>query len=96
MPDAAAVMHGPTALCAEGEALYAAVARMRREGRQVLALVAPNGRPAGLLTLDAALSPLCAPLAARLDDHAEPDAAQQAELAAALVRDGQDSVAVQQ
>jgi CBS domain-containing protein len=93
--DAAAVMHGPTALCAEGEALHAAVARMRREGRQVLGLVAPNGRPAGLLTLDAALSPLLAPIAARLDDPAASDAARQADLAAALIHDGQDSVAVQ-
>jgi CBS domain-containing protein len=93
--NAAAVMQGPTALCGETEALHAAVARMRQDGRQVLALVAPDGRPAGLLTLDAALSPLLAPLAARVDSPAAPDAAQQADLAAALIRDGQNSLAVQ-
>jgi CBS domain-containing protein len=93
--NAATVMQGATALCGETDPLHAAVARMRQEGRLVLALVAPNGRPAGLLTLDAALSPLLAPLAAQVDSPVPPDAAQQAELAAALIRDGQNSLAVQ-
>jgi CBS domain-containing protein len=93
--NAATVMQGPTALCGEGEALHAVVARMRREGRQVLALVAPDGSPQGLLTLDAALSPLLAPLATQLDSPAVTETAQQAEIAAALIRDGQDGVAVQ-
>ena len=92
---AASVMQGRTALCDEGGALHAAVARMRREGRQVLALVSPSGRPAGLLTLDAALSPLLAPLSAGLTDPSLPEAAHQAELVAALLRDGQPGVAVQ-
>ncbi len=92
---AGSVMQGATALCGEGEALHVAVARMRQEGRQALVLVAPDGRPAGLLTLDAALSRLLAPLGARLDDPSALNAAQQVELAAALIRDGQDSVAVQ-
>ena len=89
----AAVMQGPTALCGEAEALHAVVARMRREGRHVLAVVASDGRPAGLLTLDAALAPLLGPLA---DGRVgTPTGTRQAELAAALVRDGQDGVAVQ-
>jgi signal-transduction protein with cAMP-binding, CBS, and nucleotidyltransferase domain len=89
----AAVMQGPTALCGEAEALHAVVARMRREGRHALALVASDGRPAGLLTLDAALSALLRPLATGSD--AASAAARQAELAAALMRDGQAGVAVQ-
>jgi CBS domain-containing protein len=91
----AAVMQGPTALCGEGEALHAAVARMRQEGRHALGLVTSDGRPAGLLTLDAALLPLLAPLGALLDGHAASAATQQAELAAALFHDGQNGVAVQ-
>jgi signal-transduction protein with cAMP-binding, CBS, and nucleotidyltransferase domain len=96
---AEAAMQGPTALCDESEALHAAVARMQLEGRQALALVTPDGRPAGLLTLDAALSPLLAPLlvplGARLAGPAVPDTVQQADLAAVLIHDGQPGVAVQ-
>ena len=84
-------MQGPTALCDAD----AAVARMRREGRHTLALVAPDGRPAGLLTLEAALSPLLAPLGAESEGPVTQNTAHHADLAAALIRDGQASVAVQ-
>jgi signal-transduction protein with cAMP-binding, CBS, and nucleotidyltransferase domain len=93
--DIGAVMQASSALCDESEALHVAVARMRRKGRHALAVVKPDGAPAGLLTIEAALTPLLLPCTALLDGSAVPGAVQHAELASALLRDGQDSVAVQ-
>ncbi|CAH2604481.1 conserved protein of unknown function [Rhodovastum atsumiense] len=89
------VMQGPAALIGAGEPLHQAAARLRREGRRALGVVDADGRPDGLLTAEAALTPMLAPVAAFVDRVGLPGWADRAGLWAALLRDGQDPVAVQ-
>jgi len=87
------IMQGGSALCDIGVAMHMAVAQMRR--CRSLGLVTPDGRPAAVLTLEAALSPLLAPVACRVNEVAPLDVRLQADFAAALLNDGQNGVGIQ-
>jgi CBS domain-containing protein len=92
---AGSMMQGASALCDIGTPLHTAVAQMRRNGCRALGLVTPDGRPGAVLTLEAALSPLLAPVTCRVNEGALLDARLQADFTAALLNDGQDAVGIQ-
>jgi signal-transduction protein with cAMP-binding, CBS, and nucleotidyltransferase domain len=92
---AVSIMQGTSALCDIGVALHMAVAQMHRNGCSALGLVTPDGRPAAVLTLERALSPLLAPVACRVSEGGALDVRLQADFAAALLNDGQDAVGIQ-
>lgn len=89
------IMQGAAALIGAGEPLHQAAARLRRERRRALGVVDAEGRPDGLLTAEAALAPMLAPVAAYVDQVGLPGWADRAALWGALLRDGQDPSAVQ-
>jgi len=84
-------MAGVEALCPAGLPLHQAAARLDREGRRWLGMVDGSGRPVGLLGAADALAPLARPVVAADTGSA----AGRAALAADLLGDGQDPVALQ-
>ena len=90
------VMQVSSALCDNGDLLHRETARMQREGRRALGVCDSDGKPVGLLRADFACAPLLAPAATFLAIQEEDSGAEaRAQLAAALVQDGQDAVALQ-
>ena len=89
------LMHGPAALVAATDLLREVAGRMLREGRQALGVTDGEGRPLGLLTTEATLAALLAPLGPSLQPDALRAWPERVALWSALLRDGQDPSAVQ-
>ena len=89
------LMEGPAALIGGADLLHEAAGRLLRERRRTLGVVGPDGRPLGLLTAKTMLAPLLDPLGAYLNQGEMSGWAGRAALWSALLRDGQDPLAVQ-
>lgn len=89
------VMQGASSLCASDAFLHEQAACFQRGGRRALGVVGRDGKPAGLLLAERAFAPLLAPIAIYLGAESESGADARAQLAAALVRNGEDAVGLQ-
>ena len=89
------IMLGAAALVGAGDRLHEAAGRLLRERQRAFGVIDEAGQPFGVLTVEAALGPLAAPVAAYLDRDHPPGWSDRAALWAALLNDGQSALAVQ-
>ncbi len=89
------IMEGPASLVGGADFLHQTAARLLRERRRAFGVVDRDLRPLGLLTTEAALTPLLDPLRTYLGRDELANWTERATLWSALLRDGQAPTAVQ-